>query len=782
MQNRAASRLWMTVHVPSRARASRRGAESARFLARDDTRRRTETDARDDAAFRMCIATNPSRRDEPRFPIPSTADHARLRVRRTIPARIIVAGGSARGVSVPSFERCRLGRVAVAVVVQGTERERRRMRLRRRRIRVRLRAGRGDFRGGVQRRKRRDGDWERRGLRGWIPERASPPRKFPRARVCDGVPRVRAGRVRGFDTFGADPSSRVVFFAATPPPTRGYDAGESRVYRRPRRRRPTRLRFRVEAKVRGCARVRAATNGVGVGVIVGVAGRRRGDERRDVEEGGGVDAERAFEGGVDGSRSRASRARVFAGRIVFAGALASGTFLREGREGEEGIEIFDAGSASAMGSAEASSSRAQMPARSTSVSSKSCARRASSTRGASASASSAPRNARSAGSASGAHASAPDMRSAATEVGRDVASVSGIANDAFGVCRRATRSGGVADGRFSFLASLASFPGLTCAGQSAFAISASGADGRSPRLGRIDHARCRPTGVSSPVPTESGREKILPPYARASGRGGGGGARGPRGATTRASSPAPGFPPRARVRAVGRAPREGPARGGIDGRLIGAGFGASGRRDGPPCRTPRRTRASTPTSARALRPRTTSRQARLSRCASRRVPSPPSASRPPVSRIRLAPSASLLARRLDPRSSPPSPSPPDPRRAPRRRRDPRLGRGEGEGEVPRASRRGARQRRARRAPDPTIPDAETRGAPANAADPACVSETQTYRPLTREEEAEIDALVDEAREAENEADLAEAREQKHNAEVYELSRAATSGEDRSKPR
>ena len=66
-------------------------------------------------------------------------------------------------------------------------------------------------------------------------------------------------------------------------------------------------------------------------------------------------------------------------------------------------------------------------------------------------------------------------------------------------------------------------------------------------------------------------------------------------------------------------------------------------------------------------------------------------------------------------------------------------------------------------------DAETRRVPANAADPN-VSETQTYRPLTREEEAEIDALVDEAREAENEADLAEAREQKHNAEVYELSR------------
>ena len=66
-------------------------------------------------------------------------------------------------------------------------------------------------------------------------------------------------------------------------------------------------------------------------------------------------------------------------------------------------------------------------------------------------------------------------------------------------------------------------------------------------------------------------------------------------------------------------------------------------------------------------------------------------------------------------------------------------------------------------------DAETRRVPADAADPN-VSETQTYRPLTREEEAEIDALVDKAREAENEADLAEAREQKHNAEVYELSR------------
>ena len=222
-----------------------------------------------------------------------------------------------------------------------------------------------------------------------------------------------------------------------------------------------------------------------------------------------------------------------------------------------------------------------MPARSTSVSSKSCARRASSTRGASASASRRfPRNARSAGSASGAHASAPDMRSAATEVGRDVASVSGIALDAFGVCRRATRSGGVADGRFSFLASLASFPGLTCAGQSAFAISASGADGRSPRLGRIDHARCRPTGVSSPVPTESGREKILPPYARASGRGGGEARSRTERSATGASSPAPGFPPRARVRAVGRAPREGPPRARGDRHfLIGAGFGASGRRD-----------------------------------------------------------------------------------------------------------------------------------------------------------------------------------------------------------
>ena len=187
----------MTVHVPSRARrAARRGAESARSLAsRDDTRRRTETDARDDATFRMCIATNPSRRDDARTfsdsvhrgpratPCPtndSSANH-----RRT-------AYGSRGAFRVPSLERCRLGRVAVAVVVQGTERERRRMRLRRRRIRVRLRAGRGDFRGGVQRRKRRDGDWERRGLRGWIPERASQRENF-RVRALRRVPRVREG-------------------------------------------------------------------------------------------------------------------------------------------------------------------------------------------------------------------------------------------------------------------------------------------------------------------------------------------------------------------------------------------------------------------------------------------------------------------------------------------------------------------------------------------------------------------------------------------------------------
>lgn len=172
------------------------------------------------------------------FPIPSTADHARLRVRRTIPARIIVERHMDREGRFASPRSSAAG--SVASPSRSSSRE--------------PSGNAGECAGGgyvfvfardaaIFAAASNGGSGATatgKGGGGRVDTRARvSTRKFPRARTASRTARAR-GRVRGLDTFGADPSSRVVFFAATPPPMRGYDAGESRVYRRPRRRRTRR--------------------------------------------------------------------------------------------------------------------------------------------------------------------------------------------------------------------------------------------------------------------------------------------------------------------------------------------------------------------------------------------------------------------------------------------------------------------------------------------------------------------------------------------------------------